>query len=381
MKPEFRKKFSAVAFCMGLLCELYVMPSGYAFGWYHEKEIIAVGMVFFAISILSSMNIKKDALPFMLLGAYGMAAFRYQHSALILRVIFALLAGRDKDRDKTVAVFCAGNGFLLIYTGFLAALGIHNTLTLTGQYRSLDGELRWCFGFFHPNGFALFMFREFLLLLYVIFRYTEGKKKILLILADIMICGGFIILSGSKMAAAALIIVGILALGAAFIKKLIYDRLLFACAAGITFLQIAFVIIFAFVPFPRIRYGRDDTFLEKLNVLTTGRLLNTKRLFESAVPTLFGRRSGLVLSEMGFSNALYSEGVIFVALLALVSVLIAYLLYKERNRGGLLMLTGITGYALAESYLPYFNKNCLWLMCIGIGLYALKNGEKKVENK
>ena len=94
-------KISDIFFILGILCELYVMPSGYAFGWYHEKTFIAVGMACFCVSIIFSMNLKKDFLIFALLAAYGAICYRYQGTALVLRIILALLAGRDKSRDRT----------------------------------------------------------------------------------------------------------------------------------------------------------------------------------------------------------------------------------------------------------------------------------------
>ena len=360
-------KISDIFFILGILCELYVMPSGYAFGWYHEKTFIAAGMACFCVSIIFSMNLKKDFPVFALLAAYGAICYRYQGTALVLRIILALLAGRDKNRDRTVKMFFAGSIFVILLAAVLSLLGIHNSVMQTGNTRSFT-ETRLTLGFYNPNGFALFVFRAYVLAVFLLITALKDKKKGVFIAAAVSLPFLILILlSHSKMAAAAFVAVFILTMICIGVKGKAADITAYAASLGAAILQVVLLIVFRFQLLPKMRFGKNDTFFEKINSLTTGRLMMTKVLFKSAVPRPFGRPQGeMALTEMGFENSAFAQGYIFILLLLACIFWLSIRFYRKKDRAGLVVLSATTLYALAESYLAYFNKNSIWLMMIGI---------------
>ena len=159
---QYKGKAAALFFWMGMLCELVVSPSGYVFGGYHEPRIIVGGMVCFSLSILCSMELKRDWWRFALLGAYGLACYYFQHSALVLRLVLVLLAGRTQDRKKAVQLFFWGTLGIIVLAFLLALFGIHNAMQSTEWYRH-GGETWFNRVVLHPNGFSLFWMRPVLM--------------------------------------------------------------------------------------------------------------------------------------------------------------------------------------------------------------------------
>ena len=111
---ELRKKLAGPLFWAGLVCELIVSPSGFLIGGYHEPWIIVAGMVCFSLSLLCSMDLKRDWKVFIPLFAYAMLCYHVQHSALILRICLILLAGREQDRKAVIRFFFFGTAATLL---------------------------------------------------------------------------------------------------------------------------------------------------------------------------------------------------------------------------------------------------------------------------
>ena len=109
-----------IIFILGILCELVVSFSGYLGGGYHEEIIILLGMVLFSVKILMTMNLKKDWPIFLVTGIYGLLCFKFQGSALVLRLILIILAGRDQDAKKISKIFFYGTLITMVVAAVLA---------------------------------------------------------------------------------------------------------------------------------------------------------------------------------------------------------------------------------------------------------------------
>ena len=77
------------------------------------------------------------------------------------------------------------------------------------------------------------------------------------------------------------------------------------------------------------------------------------------------------VSEIGFVDSLYREGVVFVAAYCVLLFVMLYKLYKQKDKYGMFLLLCFTFYTIAESFLPYANKNGVWILLIG-GMTLLK---------
>lgn len=335
-------------------------------------------MILFSVSILFSMDMKKDWGIFLCLGAYGLTCYYFQSSALILRIILILLAGRKENPLKTAKIFFYGTALIMLYAGIMSALGLHNTLYLTQVFRH-EEETRWCFGFFHPNGFSLFLVKEYLLAVYI---YGKNRNRLLLIVMT-AICPVLLVLAGSKMGIVCFICVAALTFAAIIIKKL--HKPLFILGTVAMALQTVFIYLLGVIPFPERNYGDVLNFWDLLNEITTGRLDHARSAFLYNRLTLFGVGHAEDVTEMGSVNMIFNQGVFFAAVYIVSLFTIYYRMYKKQETFSMILILGTTFYSLSESFNAYFNKNPLWICFIGIAAFPfiLKDipAEKKADNK
>lgn len=381
--PQLNRKesvrYDAADFCflLGILCELVVSFSGYAFGNYKEPYIIVAGMVFFSIKILLTMDLKKDWPVFLVCALLGGLCYYRQHSALILRILLMLLAGRDQDARKVLQVYGAGTALIMVFTALLSAAGQHNTLYLVQHFRQ-EEERRFCFGFYNPNGFALFAFRTLLMLLYAFEKQLKWWGAFLVYFAFLP----FMLLAGSKTGLLAMAVVFVYLMVNRFVQK---EELRHALFFWIGLLIMAGELVSILLVLFYMKYLRTweiggVNLWKYLDYLTTGRLQAARKLFYEVKPAFFGMPSIEGATEIGFFNALYHEGIIFC--IVYLVLLFGYFrrLYRQKNDLGMLVMTGITIYCMGEAFLPYANKNLVFMLMIG-NLPLLGTGRRRSVNE
>ena len=379
---EIRKRISAVLFWIGMVCELIVTPSGYAFGWYHEKVYIVVGMVCLALSILGVPEFKKNWKLYVLCGGYGLICYYFQHSALILRIALALLAGRHQKREQVVRFFFYGTLLIVVYAAVLSLLGLHNTVSMTDRFRSIE-ETRLCLGFYHPNSLSFFVYRVFVLGCFLLDRDSKWKTLCFWLLT--VFCGTLIVLSGSKMGVAAVVMMVFTCAIKRFLPDGIAGKVLLAISIISATVQMILVIVFMLIPIPKPNIGEQENLWDFLNNVTTGRLWGAAEVLQQNRFNLFGIKIVETLTEMGFANANIQQGFVFFVLYSAMFIIICIKAYKYRDKAAQVVFSGSAAYSMGESYLAYFNKNPLWLMLIGyenlIEDIEEKSGEKIEGNK
>lgn len=391
-----RHKYSIIAFYIAMFLELVVSFSGYLFGGYNEKMLIFAGMGMSSLAIMLSYDykniFKKKGLittgiyaAFLL---YGLICFYYQNTMLVMRVVLPLIAARcvivanenisiDADdkflvklRKKTFSanelpqnvlkIFFYGTLITMIFAGVMSACGLYNTLSLTEVFRHVP-EKRYCFGFYHPNGFAFFYFRVAMLGMYL---YV---KKLPAWLVPIVAAIGVIplVLANSKMAIAGYAMVAVLVVIARTFKSKKVNTLLLIMVSFI--ILCVYAVVLASPHFWEI-VGRGDKISElwcKFNdELLSGRLYGMVHMYETYSITPFGHKLGIDTTENGFINSLYAEGLVFQIIFLALVVITLVKKYKKQDRYAMIFIAGMFAYNFAESFMQYFNKNLIWMMML-----------------
>lgn len=376
------ERLAEIFFWFGMFCELVVSFSGYAYGGYKEPIIIVLGMACFCVKILLTAHWKRDLAFFFLLGLYGVACYHFQNSALILRIALILLAGRDMNREKVVKLFFWGTLTVVLVTGILSVLGMHNELYMDGLFRN-ETERRFCFGFFHPNGFSFFVFRLLAFGLYLYGKQLRLWQSTIIFGATFFL----ILLSNSKMGIAITLACFI---GYCFIKYYKGEnrnRIVYYCGNTLFLLELILIMISGF--FMKVSYAEmhvENAGLRFLNEMTSGRLAYVSKTFHEYRPTFFGYRDFMEATEVGFVNTLYNEGILFFVLYLIILFWIYRRLYCDNNAWGMLLVLGFSAYSFAEAFIPYVNKNGVWFMLIGIDFISVllnqwKGRKKHEENQ
>lgn len=354
-----------LCFWAGMLCELIVSVSGYAFGGYHEPVIIVMGMSFFVLSICTHLELKKNWKLYLLCAVAGMGYYYLHASALILRILLALLAGREQKAERVIRSFFWGTLAIMIYTAVLSALGLHNTLSLTQHFRH-EEETRYCFGFYHPNGFAFFLFRILVLGL-----YSYGSRLKLWMMAVIAAVSGTLFwMAASKMGIAAACCVIIVFWLIRYLKTDRARRNFYLLGNVLMALEVLFIMVSMICFAPSAEHVLEGEGLwQVFNELTTGRLFFIHKTFLEYPVPLWGYQGFMEATEVGFVNALYNQGLVFLLLYLAALFYLFYKMYRRKDMPALVMILGFTLYALAEAFLPYFNKNGIWMLFLGWNLY------------
>lgn len=363
-----------ITFWAGILCELIVSVSGYAFGGYHEPIIIIMGMLFFSISICTHPEWKKNWLLYLICAVVGLGYYYLQSSALILRILLILLAGREQKAEPVIKFFFWGTLVIMIYTAFLSVLGLHNTVSLTQHFRH-EEETRYCFGFYHPNGFAFFLFRTLVLGL-----YTYGRQLKLWMMAVVAVVSMILFwMAGSKMGLTAAVCVIVAFWLMRFLKTVQAQKKFFLLGNSLMALEILFIMI-SMVCF--VTSTETDLtgvgFWQILNELTTGRLFFIHKTYLAYPIPLWGYQGFMEATEVGFVNALYNQGLIFLLVYFVALFYLFYRMYRKKDMPALVLILGFTLYAMAEAFLPYFNKNGIWMLFLGWSLYRAREGKETV---
>lgn len=361
-----------ISFWAGILCELIVSVSGYAFGGYHEPAIIVLGMLFFSISICTHLDLKKNWKLYLLCAAVGLGYYYLHSSALILRILLILLAGREQKSEQVVRAFFWGTLVIMIYTAVLSMLGVHNTVSLTQNFRH-EEETRYCFGFYHPNGFSFFLFRTLTMGL-----YTYGNRIKLWMLAVVVAVSGVLFwMSGSKMGMAAAFCVILAFWLVRYFKTDRARRNFYILGNALMALEVLFIMVSMVCFVPSAEYDLTGEGLwQVFNELTTGRLFFIHKTFLNYPVPLWGYRGFMEATEVGFVNALYNQGLVFLLIYLVALFYLFYRMYQKKDMPALVLILGFTLYALSEAFLPYFNKNGIWMLFIGWNLYQAGSGKE-----
>lgn len=370
LKKDNLIKVSKMLFYLGICLELAVSFSGFLFGGYHESLIIVAAMGCFSLSILLDFDIKRDWLLCIICGLYGLLCYYFQHSAFILRIVLAIIAGRRQNAKDVFKIFFWGTGITMILAAIASALGYHNSLYAEEAFRSVI-ERRYTFGFFHPNGYTLFLFRTFVMGLFV---YIDKMNLISYIAYSI----GAVLLAipaKSKMGIL-MILVGITLFG---IYKFASSKI--AIVSSITSTVIValywcYIRFYDFIP--------DNKFTHDIwmgvDKITTGRSGDSYYAMIGNKATLFGVGFGPQTSEMGLVDSIYCQGIIFMVLFVLTVIWLYRKSIKDSNISAVIVIALTVLYSIAETFLQYFNKNMIWMLCIGV-MFAIpsKLGDKNAE--
>lgn len=364
-----------ITFWAGILCELIVSVSGYAFGGYHEPIIIVLGMLFFCLSICSHLELKKNWMLYLICAAVGLLYYYLHSSALILRILLILLAGRKQKAGQVIKVFFWGTLVIMIYTAVLSLLGLHNAVSLTQHFRH-EEETRYCFGFYHPNGFAFFLFRTLVLGLYT----YGGRIKLWMMAAVAAVSDVFFWMAGSKMGLAAAFCVIVAFWIVRYFKTDRAKRNFYILGSVLMALEVLFIMGSMIWFAPSAEYDLTGEGLwQVFNELTTGRLFFIHKTFVNYPVPLWGYKGFMEATEVGFVNALYNQGLIFLLVYLAALFYLFYKMYQKKDMPALVLILGFTLYALSEAFLPYFNKNGIWMLFIGWNLYRAGPGKEAAE--
>jgi NADH:ubiquinone oxidoreductase subunit 6 (subunit J) len=153
------------------------------------------------------------------------------------------------------------------------------------------------------------------------------------------------------------------------VHRKLYHRFQQFVAAAV----ILFIISFLFIPYPENNMGKVENAWDAVNEITTGRFEAARDALKENEIKLLGNRDVTEATEVGYVNSLLREGVIFMFIYILAAFISWDRAVKRKEHQTSLLITGFMLYSVAEAFIPYFNKNGVFIAMLG---ESEKNEEK-----
>ena len=250
--------------------------------------------------------------------------------------------------------------------------------------RDVGNEVRYTFGFGHPNTLMSVVFSIEVLLVYLISGMKRAKRNGILI-ALLFLNVVLYFLTGSRTGVALSVFTVVLAFLVFETRFLKESGFLYGFGAFVIFACVAFSVWAAKIS----KYARKKKypFYYKLDRILTGRI---QSLYYDTKPhkgslktwTLFGDEfSGNAFFDMGWVRLFYWYGIIPAILILLIILFFIYRLYLKRDYATMIMVISISVFTLVEaSFVSSFIGRNYLLPVLGVYLFA-GGIEKKSEEK
>ncbi|MBQ3796598.1 MAG: hypothetical protein II842_10000 [Butyrivibrio sp.] len=373
-----RKIIANRLFYIALLIELILMiveKSALVFSLESYVFRITFVLTFFAVLIMEHEN--KEWAVIVFVWVFTFMCYRLTGKNDLLRYATFVMAARNINLGKTMKTM-----FYISLTGFgiialLSLTGILGTVSLYMDYgREAGEELRYVFGFGHPNALWGCMYALMLLWIWVYGSKAKWWHFVLLSLANF----GLYIITATRTSMMIGFFTIALAVLVRYIPCLSNRKAPFVVTGVITpCLCVAFSVWAAIESYiPRYYVDTDyELFMLKFDELLNNRIHNLYRADDKhsgAFVTwkLFSDHESVEFFDMGWVRLFYWYGIIPTALISILVVIFIYLCYKRKDAWTLIVVLSLSIYTVIEATFvsAYIGRNLI-LPVLGVYLGAM----------
>lgn len=349
------------------------------------KQIFRISFVFSVIALVLTKYSLKQWIFIVIALAVSVAGYKITGNNDLLRFSVFVIACKDanlKAMLKYIFVMTLSGAILI---AAFAVTGFAGDVKLIEDFgRDVGNEVRYTFGFGHPNTLMSVVFSIEVLLVYLISGMKRAKRNGILI-ALLFINVVLYFLTGSRTGVALSVFTVVLAFLVFETRFLKESGFLYGFGAFVIFACVAFSVWAAKIS----KYARKKKypFYYKLDRILTGRI---QSLYYDTKPhkgslktwTLFGDEfSGNAFFDMGWVRLFYWYGIIPAILILLIILFFIYRLYLKRDYATMIMVISISVFTLVEaSFVSSFIGRNYLLPALGVYLFA-GGIEKKSEEK
>ena len=394
LSEEKRAKLSEVLFYVALTIELGIMlleksdidRTTLSFGSLSFDTCLFY--VTFAVSFLAVLIMKHDKKEWMILGAilvFVIICWRITRRNDLLRYTVFLMAAKNIDVKKVMKYifYVSAAGFCL--TVLLACSNVLGDIALPLQDYGRDGkELRYVFGFGHPNTFYGCVYSLVLLWIWIYGEKSSLKKWMIVFFINICAC----VLTKSRTA----MLISILTFAVGFLAKVIKDfrekKIVYVSTAVVTpFLCVLFSVFAAIFCYME-KYEQSKKLYDVifwLNDKLTDRISNL--YYDSSshagyIKTwkLFSDRASDRDFDMGWVKLFYECGIVPGIAIAAIVALLIYICYKKKDIWTLIIILSLSIYTVVEAtFVSRYIGRLFILPVVGVYLGEFVRG-KGIEN-
>lgn len=387
LTEENRKRIGNRLFYAALLIELILMiaeKSEYYFDF--ESYVFRVTFALTALAVVIKRHDKKQWLMIGVVWVFTFICYRITGRNELLRFSTFVMAAQNINLGKTMkATFWINlTGFVAI--ALLAVTGIMGDVYKVMDYgRGNENELRYVFGFGHPNTLWGCVYALMLLWLWV-----YGSKARLWMWGVLL---GLLLLVGKLTASRTALAIGlftfVLGLIVRYVTGIGRKKIIYVLTSLVTPVScVAFSTWASSVGYiPRYEFGHPwYTVVTWIDENLNNRLQNIYRdtaKHAGSLQTwkLFSDKESFEYFDMGWVRLFYWYGIIPAALIALLVIAFIYLCYRQRDAWTLILILSLSIYTVIEATFVsvYIGRNMLLpVLGVYIGYYLerMRNDSK-----
>ncbi|WP_029231927.1 hypothetical protein [Butyrivibrio sp. VCB2006] len=382
---ENRKKIANRLFYLALLIELVLMIAEKSELYFDfESYVFRVTFVLTLLSVFVNDHSKKEWVVIVLTWIFTFICYRITGRNELLRFATFMMAAKSINLGKTMKA-----SFWVSLVGFasialLSVTGILGSIAVTTDYGRGDAnELRYVFGFGHPNTLWGCVFALMLLWLWI-----YGSKARLWMFAILLaIVIGMYKITASRTAFLIGIITIVMALIIRYLPLLSSKKIIYIFTGLVTpAFCVAFSIWGACISYVS-RYEFKHPYykqIEFIDELLNNRIHNLYRANErhaGSIETwkLFSDKISEEYFDMGWVRLFYWYGIIPTAIICLLVIVFIYICYKRRDAWSIVLLLALSIYTVIEATFisVYIGRN---IMLPIFGVYLCSISERMTKN-
>jgi hypothetical protein len=352
---ENRKKIANRLFYVALLIELVLMIAEKSELYFDfESHVFRVTFVLTLLAVCVTSHSKKEWAIIVCTWIFTFICYRITGRNELLRFATFMMAAKDINLGKTMkATFWVSLvGFAAI--ALLSVLGILGSIAVTTDYGRGDAnEMRYVFGFGHPNTLWGCVFALMLLWLWI----YGSKARLWMFAVLLAITFGMYQITLSRTAFLIGVLTIVMALIIRYLPLLSSKKIIYFLTVLVTpVFCVAFSIWGAFISFvPRyvFKYPHYKQ-IEFIDELLNNRIHNLYRANErhaGALETwkLFSDSVSEEYFDMGWVRLFYWYGIIPTAIICVLVIVFIYICYKRRDAWSIVLLLALSIYTVIEA--------------------------------
>ena len=317
------------------------------------KMIFRVSFVFTVIAVLLTKYSVKQWMCIAAAVVISVIGYKITGNNDLLRFSLFVVACKDVDIQKMLRYIFAVTSIGCIVIIAASVLGIAGDVKIIEDFgRDAGSEVRYAFGFGHPNTFQSVIFSITVLLVYLIRDFAKFRRNVIMWIALVFNVLLYFI-TGSRTGTALTVFTIILAFVVYGSDTLKNSKALYVFGTAVIGGCVAFSVWAAAIS----EYARKKKypFYYKLDRILTGRI---QSLYYDTKPhkgslqtwSLFGDEfSGNAFFDMGWVRLFYWYGIIPAILILLLILFIIYRLYLNRDYGVMIMVISVSLFTLVEA--------------------------------
>ncbi|WP_026509838.1 MULTISPECIES: hypothetical protein [unclassified Butyrivibrio] len=346
---RLRNIFLYIALTIELLLMIYERS---VFPLSSPKPVFRVSFIFTVLALLLTHYSVKQWIVIVITGVISVIGYRVTGNNDLLRFSLFVIACKDADLKKMLKYIFAVTvaGALIIVAG--SVFGIAGDVKLIGDFGRGADEVRYAFGFGHPNTLQSVIFSITVLFIYLIKDFEKFKRNVIM-LAALVFNVIIYFLTYSRTGTALTVFTIMIAFLVYGIEPLKRSKLLYISGVVVIAGCVGFSVWAAAIS----RYARKKKypFYYKLDRLLTGRI---QSLYYDTKPhkgslqtwSLWGDEfSGNAFFDMGWVRLFYWYGIIPAILILIVIVYLIFKLYQRRDYGVMIMIISVSLFTLVEA--------------------------------